>query len=791
MKKILLAVALLTSSALAQTTATITGTIKDLTQTLVTSGKVTFTLQPASDTTISGLARFVPSTTTCLINGSGLVKAQDGVSTCIVTLNTALQPTGTYYQVTIWPFNVKTSTFNFYAINSSYDITTVVPTPTTSPADNFVDIFSNQTIGGAKTFTGPVTLVGGVQLCHTFSAVRCIDPANQAGWSGSTVDAWIAAAVADLGSGGGTVQIASGNYTVGGTIAAASNVNIECDHGHTSVLLATPSLNAPLYLASSVTSFRLGFCVLDGNRNFNSNSNTIAQVTGSSGGKIVDNKIRNTLGNALYMVAGVTFLDIIDNEIYNFGPSLPAQAVGINAGAQPGNPISHIRIRGNDVHDGSIGIDIQASITLSSAEEDWEISDNRIHGNANDGISVFSTTLSHGPQIGFRVINNETYCNGWPANGTGFSSNCTPGLLQTGGTASSSGVGIDFNSPVQEQGIISLNRSHDNYFEGIDVGGFVISTVNVSGTAVSVVGGDPANTAWKLNQAVRINGNQFLISSCSSTSSCTLTTSAGPLSNAQMVGNANRSRTTISNNQVYNNGRGNGNTSGSGGADIFGYGDVWSGNLSYLNNALGFDDFGSVLTTHIGDTAISNGQSTGGFHDGILCQACLFPKWISIQADDPLPVPQQGNGGHFDPQTSGGFASGFTVAEPSFTAFVDAGFNNLVEISSGNACTNAELTLSGGWGNTASVGSVAGQGPTCSWTITSSGTGQAANPTVTDTLTNPLASANYVCSMTMTGGTGTSTLINQTARSGTAPVFTFGGTPVASSTYIVLRRCGP
>lgn len=76
-------------------------------------------------------------------------------------------------------------------------------------------------------------------------------------------------------------------------------------------------------------------------------------------------------------------------------------------------------------------------------------------------------------------------------------------------------------------------------------------------------------------------------------------------------------------------------------------------------------------------------------------------------------------------------------------------------------------------------------------TITSNGTGQAANPTITDTLTNALPSAAVVCDVRMAGGTGTATLIIQTTLSARAPVFTFLGSPVAWSTYSVVRRCGP
>lgn len=155
-----LCVAFLGGIVAAQTTTTITGTLKNLTGAVVTSGKVTFTLAPSRDTTMSGIARFSPLQVVCLINGSGLIKAQDGVSTCTVTMNTALQPPGTYYVVAVWPYNVKVSTFTFYAVLSSYDWSTVTPTPTTSPAQNFVDIFSTQTIGGDKTWTGTQNFTG-------------------------------------------------------------------------------------------------------------------------------------------------------------------------------------------------------------------------------------------------------------------------------------------------------------------------------------------------------------------------------------------------------------------------------------------------------------------------------------------------------------------------------------------------------------------------------------------------------------------------------------------------------
>jgi hypothetical protein len=115
-------------------------------------------------------------------------------------------------------------------------------------------------------------------------------------------------------------------------------------------------------------------------------------------------------------------------------------------------------------------------------------------------------------------------------------------------------------------------------------------------------------------------------------------------------------------------------------------------------------------------------------------------------------------------------------------------------------CTNGELALSAGWQSTgaATVTAVAGNGQTCSWTITT-GTTTAANPTVTDTLTNALPAATTVCTMTVNGGThtsivgaGTSDTFRQTTLSATAPVFTYNETPTAGgTTYFVTRTCGP
>ena len=223
---------LLASSALAQTTTSVTGIIKDLGGTLQTSGKVVFTLRPSVDSTISGSARFIPAPpVTCRLASTGNIvnAANTNVTTtvgttnpgtsvvvtsatgfaigqaiyisgagagsagyvgtitniigttftispatstsvsagaavydpCQITQNTSLTPAGTYYQVDLCPSNACLSKFTTYAIAPLVDFSTLVPTPATSPVYPLANLFSDQVIGGQKTFTGPLVVGDG------------------------------------------------------------------------------------------------------------------------------------------------------------------------------------------------------------------------------------------------------------------------------------------------------------------------------------------------------------------------------------------------------------------------------------------------------------------------------------------------------------------------------------------------------------------------------------------------------------------------------------------------------
>jgi parallel beta helix pectate lyase-like protein len=512
-----------------------------------------------------------------------------------------------------------------------------------------------------------------------------VDSANTSGWAGSTIDAWMGAASASLGAPGGTIQVAAGSYTIAASIQAATNVSIQCDPGHGSILTASATLVVPLYVAASVSNFRLSNCVLDGDYPANTYPDLfMASLTNATGGTISNTIMRNTIGFGVYLYYGNTYISIFGNEIYNFGPVLPGITIAIGAGAQSAGGNSHIAVLNNYIHDGSLGIVLQPSTMSSNLTEDWEITGNTITKMASNGVTIYCVGLgTSGPVKNVRTLDNEVSCVGWPPNGSGFDPACTPGPLQTGSVGAADGTGVSYNCAAEEQGVIANNRLHDNYFEGIDVFVATNSYVN-TGTgggcggpnALCWVSGDLFQyPLWKPHQTVFINNNAYELASCSSSTSCTLASGPGNLTDVQMFGNAMRSLTTVTGNLLYNNGHGNGIVSGNGGADVTGYEDTWASNVSYENNAYGFVDQGAVLTTHTGDITYNNGLS-GVLHDGIECTGCLNPRWLGIQGYDTSAIPIETTVARFDGTTYGGYMCNI-IAIGTINAFIDDGTDDV------------------------------------------------------------------------------------------------------------------
>lgn len=151
----------------AQTTTTYTGTIKDLTGAVVTSGRITWSLNAPSGGVIPGTGSFTATTVSCLINSSGSpVSSVDGVSPCTIVNNSSLTPTGTSYTLCRQPYNVTPgSCFVTYANGGSVDISTLVPTPATQPS------YGLATTNAANTFTQAQTFSAGISsTTGTFSS---------------------------------------------------------------------------------------------------------------------------------------------------------------------------------------------------------------------------------------------------------------------------------------------------------------------------------------------------------------------------------------------------------------------------------------------------------------------------------------------------------------------------------------------------------------------------------------------------------------------------------------------
>jgi hypothetical protein len=104
--------------------------------------------------------------------------------------------------------------------------------------------------------------------------------------------------------------------------------------------------------------------------------------------------------------------------------------------------------------------------------------------------------------------------------------------------------------------------------------------------------------------------------------------------------------------------------------------------------------------------------------------------------------------------------------------------------------TAAKLVLSAGWGSTAANTALSGGDFPIQFTITNSGTGQGATPTITYTFPTPLLVAPFSCTAVDIGGNNP--LLNPFTTSSltkTGAVFTATGTPTVSDTEIMNITC--
>lgn len=139
---------------------------------------------------------------------------------------------------------------------------------------------------------------------------------------------------------------------------------------------------------------------------------------------------------------------------------------------------------------------------------------------------------------------------------------------------------------------------------------------------------------------------------------------------------------------------------------------------------------------------------------------------------------------------SGGAATFYGAASPNTDATLDLGSSSTHwgvihgkrGSLKGTSITSGDIGLSGGWGNTASVGSVSGDDSHMEFTVTSAGTGQGANPTITITFKDGTWTTAPFVHAIRNGG-AQATVTQDWTTSATQAVITWRGTPVAAETF--------
>jgi hypothetical protein len=113
-------------------------------------------------------------------------------------------------------------------------------------------------------------------------------------------------------------------------------------------------------------------------------------------------------------------------------------------------------------------------------------------------------------------------------------------------------------------------------------------------------------------------------------------------------------------------------------------------------------------------------------------------------------------------------------------------------VNAGVANGISSVTLSAGWGTTASTSAITSYGNGFVLTVTSAGTGQALGPTVTVNTRATTAVNPPVMSCQSIGGTGTAQLVyGQSPGVNATPssiLFAYNGTPAAAQTYVFLCK---
>lgn len=149
-----------------------------------------------------------------------------------------------------------------------------------------------------------------------------------------------------------------------------------------------------------------------------------------------------------------------------------------------------------------------------------------------------------------------------------------------------------------------------------------------------------------------------------------------------------------------------------------------------------------------------------------------------------------GSGGACTAIINGGAVTGVMITSggSGYTGTATLNFANQVQIAFGygTSLASGDFTIGSGWGSTAALSNITGTSQAFNLTVTASGSGIAANPTLTLTFHSGAWMSAPVFLCQQTGGTGVIsdvTLANGMATSSALPMI-WNGTAIAGSSYI-------
>lgn len=655
MKRLLLISLFILLCANAWGTTTVTGTMQSLGGSNVTGGFVRFWLRgcAGNQPRVAGSGLIAPTLGGVYYfdfaaSGSGVISGtlysnRDSTGLLGGDIECGGSLTATWYGMQAFFGGKGGPEVAVYAKNgASLDISNVTPI-TTNPviAAPTGDSTYLRLDGGNSPVSGPVTFAAAVTNTK-LNRVYYVD-----GTTYPVTSAGISAALTAACNGtipGKVVLSPTGLGTIitgfSAQITVPSNCTIQGPGKYLLTLQVSGSYSTnPFFLLSGATNVSISGFGLDGDAPTNANAVDGIDVTNSSKVTISDMLISN-FGNSegISLNAGSTYITIADSDLSRNGPALPT-AGGGGLAIQPGTGVvSHIKVLRNLFHDGSFGVQSFNSSISTNVSEDWVFAENSFYANALSGLNLNTLSALGGPVFGFRAENNDSYCNGWPANGTGFPAACTAGYRQSGSNQSPTGVGIELIGNLVQQDVEIGNRVHDNTYDGISHDNHMTAVVTVSGATVTWVSG-PKFPLWRPNTFLNVNGTSCQVSSNTATS-ITLTASCG--SSGNLLG-PTYVNAVVGNNIATHNG--NPLTGGTGILSYYSDGNSFDDDVYKLNNLEGFGCIGSNLTTVTGGVADANDQNNlGGSNAGFLTNLCNNTIFTGIAAYDAQSFVTQVNG---------------------------------------------------------------------------------------------------------------------------------------------------